>query len=175
MGLLSMLFGRNKLKKPRREEFFSVITAEISLSGRMDLHRTNKAGIVFNPVDSSFFENLDEEIRSLLAVSETSTGTQFKVVDDTYGTRWGSAGRPRLRGPCHHDSHDKRKPLWTTGSRIDCSQRCSAWSTRGKQAYWIYNYKRGNFLPHGADRPTDARQHIRDAVERRYGRGENAR
>ena len=88
MGLLSMLFGRNKLKKPNREEFFSVITAEISLSGRMDLHRTNKAGIVFNPVDSSFFENLDEEIRSLLAVSETSTGTQFKVVDDTYGTRW---------------------------------------------------------------------------------------
>ena len=79
MGLLSMLFGRNKLKRPEREKFFSVITAEVALSGRMDLHSTHKAGIVFNPVESSFFENLDDEIRSLLAVSETSTGTSFRV------------------------------------------------------------------------------------------------
>ena len=40
MGLLSMLFGRNKLKRPEREKFFSVITAEVALSGRMDLHST---------------------------------------------------------------------------------------------------------------------------------------
>ena len=60
MGIFSMLFGRNKLKKPEREKFFSVITAEVALSGRMDIRSANTAGIVFNPVESSFFENLDE-------------------------------------------------------------------------------------------------------------------
>ena len=146
MGLLSMLFGRNKLKKPQREMFFSVITAEISLSGRMDLHRTNKAGIVFNPVDSSFFENLDEEIRSLLALSKTSTGTQFKVVDDTYGTRWAVL-----------DDRDY-EDLVTTIHMISETVVDHGFADRllaavfgmeyeGKQAYWIYNYKRGNFYP----------------------------
>ena len=55
MGLLSVLFGRSKLRKPDREQFFSIVTAESSLRVRADLRTTEKAGIVFNPVESTFF------------------------------------------------------------------------------------------------------------------------
>ena len=88
MGLLSVLFGRNKLKKPDRERFFSVVTAGFALQGRTDLRLSDFAGIVFNPVESSFFDNLDPEIRDLLRVSGHATGTRYEIKDDSFGTRW---------------------------------------------------------------------------------------
>jgi hypothetical protein len=56
--------------------------------GRTDLRTTEKAGIVFNPVESTFFESLDSEIRDLLRISSDATGTRYEVVDDSHGTRW---------------------------------------------------------------------------------------
>ena len=146
MGLFSTLFGRNKLKKPEREKFFSIITAEVALSGRMDLRSTHKAGIVFNPVESSFFENLDSEIRSLLEVSETATGTQFEVVDDTFGTRWAS-----LEDRDFEDLVATIHLISETVIEHGFAERLLAAvfgvQYEGRNAYWIYNYKRGRFYP----------------------------
>ena len=146
MGLFSTLFGRNKLKKPDRDKFFSIITAEVALSGRMDLRSTHKAGIVFNPVESSFFENLDSEIRSLLEVSETATGTQFKVVDDTFGTRWAS-----LEDRDFEDLVSTIHLISETVIEHGFAERLLAAvfgvQYEGRNAYWIYNYKRGRFYP----------------------------
>ena len=88
MGLLSVLFGRNKLRKADREQFFSIITASVSLAGRTDMRLTDKAGVVFNPVESRFFEDLDSELRDLLRISGQSTGTRYEIKDDGHGTRW---------------------------------------------------------------------------------------
>ncbi len=146
MGILSTLFGRNKLKKPQREKFFSVITAEVSLSGRMDIRHTDKAGIVFNPVESSFFNNLEDEIQSLLQVSSRSTGTRFKIVDDTYGTRWVT-----LDDRDFEDLVSMLHLISETIAEHGFGDRMLAavfgMRYEGKQAYWIYNYKRGNFYP----------------------------
>lgn len=88
MGLLSGLFGRSKLKKGDREQFFSIITTADSLRGRTDLRLGEKAGIVFNSVESAFFETLETELRDLLNISGRATGTRFEITDDGYGTRW---------------------------------------------------------------------------------------
>ena len=146
MGIWSVLFGRNKLKKPEREKFFSVITAEVALSGRMDLRRTDKAGIVFNPVESSFFDNLDDEIRSLLSVSESSTGTQFRVLDDTYGTRW-VALDDRDFEDLVATIHLISETIVEHGFADRMLAAVFGVRYEGKDAYWIYNYKRGNFYP----------------------------
>ena len=69
MGLLGVLFGRSKLRKPNRERFFSITTAEVSLRGRGDIRPTKHAGLVFNPVESSFFDNLESELADLLRIS----------------------------------------------------------------------------------------------------------
>ena len=146
MGILSTLFGRNKLKKPEREKFFSVITAETSLSGRMDLRHTDKAGIVFNPVESSFFDNLDEEIRALLSVSESATGTRFNVVDDTYGTRWAVLDDKDFEDLVA-TIHLISETIVEHGFADRMLAAVFGIEYEGKQAYWIYNYKRGNFYP----------------------------
>ena len=52
------------MKKPDREKFFAVATAGFALRGRADVRLSELAGIVFSPVESSFFDNLDSEVRS---------------------------------------------------------------------------------------------------------------
>lgn len=146
MGIFGALFGRSKLKKPQREKFFSVITAEISLSGRMDLRHTDKAGIVFNPVESSFFDNLDSEIKSLLSISGGATGTRFEIVDDGYGTRWASLDDPDFEDLVT-TIHLISETIAEHGYADRMLAAVFAMKYERKPAYWIYNYKRGNFYP----------------------------
>ena len=146
MGVLSALFGRTKLRKPNRESFFSIVTAQDSLRGRTDLRTTEKAGIVFNPVESSFFENLDSELRELLRISGDVTGTRYEIKDDSFGTRWVVLD--------DRDFEDLVTTIHLVGETITehgFGDRLLAavfgFDYEGKKAYWIYNIKRGSFFP----------------------------
>ena len=144
MGLLSVLFGRNRLRKADREQYFSIVTASVSLAGRTDLHVTDNAGIVFNPVESSFFANLDSELGDLLNISKQSTGTEYKITDDGFGTRWVVLEDPDfedLASTIHLvgetiTEHGFGDRLLAAVFRVDYEER---------KAYWVYNIKRGNF------------------------------
>ena len=164
MGLLGTLFGRTKLRKPNRERFFSVITAAVSLLGRTDIRLSEKAGLVFNPVESSFFENLESELRDLLRVSERATGTRFEIEDDGHGTRWvvlddrdfeDLVATIHLVGEAITE-HGFADRLLAAAFRLDFER---------KRAYWIYNIKRGTFYPFvlSGDRQRD------NAAEMRLG------
>ena len=146
MGLLSVLFGRNKLRKPSRERFFSIVTAAFSLKGRTDLRLTEKAGLVFNPVESTFFENLDSELRDVLKLSGHATGTRFEIKDDGLGTRWVVLDDP--------DFEDLVTTIHLVGETITdhgFGDRLLAavfgFEYERQRAYWIYNIKRGQFHP----------------------------
>ena len=164
MGILNTLFGRSKLKKPSREEFFAIVTSAVPLSARADLDITNFAGVVFNPVESSFFAELDREIRDLLEISKVSTGTRFEIKDDGFGTRWVVLDDP--------DFEDLITTIHMIGETITdhgFGDRLIAAVLRfdfeGRQAYWIYNIKRGTFYPFvlSGDRQRD------NAAEMRLG------
>ena len=146
MGLLSVLLGRNKLRKANREEYFAIITAAVSLAGRTDLRLTEKAGLVFNPVESRFFENLDSELRDLLRISGRATGTRYEVKDDGHGTRWVLLD--------DRDFEDLASIIHIVGETFTehgYGDRLLAavfgFDYEGKKAYWVYNIKRGRFYP----------------------------
>ena len=146
MGLLSVLFGGNKLKKPDRDRFFSAITVADQLQGRLDLTPSDKAGIVFNPVESSFFDNLNVEIMDALRVSGRSTGTRFELKDDSFGTRW-----IVLQDRDFEDLVSTIHLIAETISEHGFADRMLAavleLRYEGRDVYWIYNYKRGRFYP----------------------------
>ena len=164
MGLLSTLFGGTKLRKPSREQFFSIVTTAIELSGSSTLRHTSKAGIVFNPVESSFFKELDSELQQLLKISGESTGTRFEIKDDEHGTTWVALDDP--------DFEDLVTTIHMIGETITdhgFGDRLIAavflFDFEGKPAYWIYNIKRGRFYPF-----VQAGAHQRDnAAEMRLG------
>ena len=146
MGLLSVLFGRNKLTKPNRERFFSIVTAADSLRGHTDIRPHEKAGIVFNPVESTFFENLDSEIRDLLRISGRSTGTRYEITDDSFGTRWvvlDDRDFEDLVSTIHMVTETIHEHGF--GDRLLAS--VFKFDYERGQSYWIYNYKRGRFYP----------------------------
>jgi len=146
VGIFDTLFGRSKLKKPQRERFFSIITAELSLSGRTDLRGTNKAGVVFSPVESSFFENMDTEIRDLLRISGTSTGARAEVKDDEHGTRWVIID-DRDFEDLVSTIHLVIETFVENGFGDRLIAAVFGFEYDRKKAYWIYYYKRGRFYP----------------------------
>jgi hypothetical protein len=117
-----------------------------SLQGRTDLRPTEKAGIVFNPVESTFFANLDSELRELLRVSAHATGTRYEVVDDSFGTRWvilDDRDFEDLVTTIHlvgetFTEHGFGDRLLAAVFQFDYERRT---------AYWVYNIKRGTFYP----------------------------
>ena len=146
MGFFSILFGRNQLRKPNPEKFFAIVTAESSLMGRTDLRPSGKAGLVLNPVESSFFDRLDSEVRDLLRVSGHATGTRHEVADDGFGTRW-----VKLDDPDFEDLVTTIHLVGETITEQGFGERLLAavfrFDYEGKKAYWVYNIKRGNFYP----------------------------
>ena len=146
MGLINVLLGRSTLRKPSRERYFSIITAAFSLRGRTDLRPTEKAGLVFNPVESTFFESLDSELRDLLRISGRETGTRYEIKDDGMGTRW-----VVLDDPDFEDLVTTIHLIGETFTDHGFGDRLLAaafhFDYEGKRAYWIYNIKRGSFYP----------------------------
>lgn len=146
MGLLSVLFGRQKLRQANRDAYFSIITAADSLHGHSDLLTIEKAGLVFNPVESTFFENLSSEITELLEISRRATDTHSEIMDDTYGTRWVVLA--------DHDFDDLVSVLHLVGEAFTehgFGDRLIAavfgFHYKCNRAYLIYNIKRGKFYP----------------------------
>ena len=146
MGLLSVLFGRNKLGKANREQYFSIATAAESLRGRSDLRPTEKAGLVFNPVESTFFDNLESELRDLLRLSGHATGTRYEIVDDGLGTRWVVLDDPDFEDLVS-TIHLVSETVADHGFADRILAEAFAFEYQRQDAYWIYNYKSGKFYP----------------------------
>ena len=164
MGIFTAIFGHTKLQAPSREEFFSIVGAAHDLESRTDLRPTQKAGLVVNPVESSYFDNLDAELRTLLDLSGRATGTRFEITDDEFGTRWIILDDP--------DFEDLVSLIHTTAETIiehGFADRLLAAAFlveyQGRPAYWLYNYKLGRFYPFV---PTASRQRD-NAAEMRLG------
>jgi hypothetical protein len=146
LGLFSVLFGASKLRKPNRDKYFAIVTAADSLRERSDIGPAESAGLVFNPVESTFFENLDSELRDLLKISGQTTGTKFEITDDGFGTRW-----VVLEDPDFEDLVTTIHMIGETITDHGFGDRLLAAVFRidflGKKAYWIYSIKKGTFYP----------------------------
>ena len=146
MGIFSTIFGHTKLRPPDREQFFSIIGAAYNLEARIDLRSTHRAGIVVNPVESSYFDNLYSEIRTLLDVSGRSTGTRFEIRDDEFGTRW-----VILDDPDFEDLvsliHTVTETIADHGFADRLLAAAFGFEFERRNAYWLYNYKQGRFYP----------------------------
>ncbi len=164
MGIFTAIFGHTKLKTPDRERFFSIIGAAQAMEANAILRGTGKAGVLVNPVESSYFDNLRAELSALLDVSARATGTRFEIEDDEFGTRW-----IILDDPDFEDLtsliHTITETIVDHGFGDRLLAAAFGFEFGGQPAYWLYNYKQGRFYPFA---PTAARE--RDyAAEMRLG------
>ena len=146
MGFLDVILGRTKPTKSKRDNLFAITTAEITLRNRYFCNHLGKAGISFKPVESSFFTNLDDEIRDLLKVSARSTGTDVSIREDSYGYKWVILEDP--------DFEDLVSLIYMIGETFadhgyGPSLLAAVFPFRegSKEFHWIYSFKRGRFYP----------------------------
>ena len=161
MGILGTLFGKKKQVGPNASGIFALVTAQVNLVDQYRLLSTGKVGLCFNPMDSSFFTNLEDEIRGLLEVGEHTAGTRYTIVDDDYGFRW-----VILQDDEFEDLATAAYLAAQTFADHGFAGRLLAvvfpFEYEGREIQWIYNYRRGNFYPFI---PLQGRQQRDNALE----------
>jgi hypothetical protein len=148
MGFLDALFGGGKkLKGPAPDRIFAMVTAQITLETSLDLKHKNQAGIVFQPLATGDFGQIVRDTEELLRSAAEDTGTQVETREDSYGYRW-----VVLNDPDFDDLVQAINVVSTEltaggyGDRLLASVFAFK-DPRGKDVYFIYNFKRGKYYP----------------------------
>jgi len=151
VGLFEVLFGRTKPVKSKSEALFAMATAEVTLSTSLQLTPAKRAGIVFKPVESSYFDQAEQELQGMLRQSSQDESLRFSTETDSYGFRWivlENDGFEELVAAQHMVSIT----LTDNGFGDQLLAAVFRFDTASHPVYWIYNYKRGSFypfVPHG--------------------------
>ena len=97
MGFFDVLRGGSrKLKQPAPDRLFAMSTAGVTMDTGMGLKSAGKAAIVFQPLATSDFDGIVEEMEEVLAGTGEETGTTIDKSDDEFGYRWMVLSDPDL-------------------------------------------------------------------------------
>jgi len=88
VGLLDTLLGRTKPVKSKSEALFAMATAQITLETKLHLTPAHRAGVVFRPVESSYFDEAEQQLQAMLGQSGKDENLKYETQTDSYGYRW---------------------------------------------------------------------------------------
>ncbi len=147
MSWFDALLGRQKPVKSQIEKLFAITTAQVTLSVKLELNPTGKAGICFRPVASSYFDAAESELKDLLRISARETGSKIDTEKDSYGFKW-----ILIRDEDFEDlvatMHMVSQTLGEHGFGEQLLAATFQFLDAKKQpVYWIYGYKRGCLYP----------------------------
>ena len=164
MGFLdALLGGSRKLKAPAPDRLFAMTTAHVALETGLDIKARGVAGIVFQPLGTADFEEIVSQTEELLRGTVEETGTRVESADDEFGYRW-----LILRDPDFEDLVVALNTVSTElqgggyGDRLLCC--VFAFEEKGREIYFIYNFKRGAyypFIPAPGDKARDSERELR--------------
>ncbi len=142
----AILGGRRKLASPAPDRLFAMTTAQATFELELGLKHRSVAGIVFQPIATSDFKGIIDDVTELLRGAAEDTGTTVDSADDEYGYRW-----VILRD---EDFEDLVVSLNLVSSQLqgggygDRLLACVfSFEESGRRVYFIYNFKRGSFYP----------------------------
>jgi hypothetical protein len=165
MGFLDALLGGRgkKVKGAAPDRLFAMTTANVTLETGLGLKHRETAGIVFQPLGTADFDAIMAETEELVRGTAEETGTELSSHEDEYGYRWLILADP--------DFEDLVVSLNTISSQLQSSGYgdrllCAvfAFEEKGKQLYFIYNFKRGAyypFVPAPGDKARDNERELR--------------
>ncbi|MBI2865307.1 MAG: hypothetical protein HYX94_12180 [Chloroflexi bacterium] len=147
MSFFDSLFGRSRPVKSKTERLFAMATGYVSMSVKLGLKSTGRAGICFKPVTTSRFDSAEAELKDLLELSGRETKSDLTNRTDSYGYRW-----ILLTDEDFEDlvatMHLVSQTLHEHGFGEQLLAGLFQFRDRdGRQLFWIYNYKRGSFYP----------------------------
>lgn len=165
MGFLGGIFGRRRLRAPRPEKVAALVVA----AERLRLPTGEKAGILFNPEEGASPSELADDIEDVLTSNGAEVGTPLEIHYDEFETAWIVVGNGDFRLLVFY-IHTLNEALFERGNGDRLLAAAFGVHFEKKNAYWIFNYKRGYFYPlvRGADgaRDNEAELRLGEAMER---------
>ena len=148
MGFLDSLLGRSRTPKPaKKDRLFAMTTAYVTLETSHGMKSGGKAGLVFQAEATSDFARILAESEELLRATGEETGTTVELSDDKYGYRWVVLGDPDVEDLVVGLSAVKDGlDVGGYGARI-LAAVFKFVREGGRDAYFIYNVKRGLWYP----------------------------
>lgn len=145
--LFDVLFGRTLPEPARTDKLFALATAYVELQEDYGLTSTGRAGIAYRPVESSFFDEAQAELRGVLQITGRETGTAVAVRRDAYGYEWVVFSDPDFEDLVS-TAHVVARILEDHGFGPQVLAALFEFTDgAGRRVYIIYNYKRGSFYP----------------------------
>jgi hypothetical protein len=164
MGFLDILTGKRKMKQPAESRLFAMSTAAITLDMSLELKKSGKAAIVFQPLATADFTSIVTDMEEVLRGTGEDTGTAVEKTDDSFGYRWMVLSDEEFEDlVVGINVVSQALQDGGYGERI----LCAVFAFRDPQTqpvYWIYNYKRGSyypFVPAGGDQRRDSERELR--------------
>ncbi len=148
MGFLDSLLGRSRTPKPAtKDRLFAMSTAHVTLETQHGMTSGGKAGIVFQAEATSDFSRIVADAEELLHATGEETGTEIRTTDDKYGYRWVVLSDPDVEDLVVGISSIKDSlDVGGYGARI-LAAVFRFTREGGRDAYFIYNVKRGLWYP----------------------------
>jgi hypothetical protein len=148
VGLLDVLTGRHKLSRPAAEDrLFALSTAYVTLQAGYGIVSAGAAGIVFQPLATSDFQQTERDMEELVRATASESGVKVSTEDDKYGFRWmvmRTGGLEDLVVAVNAVSNALEGGGY--GERILCAVFAFVDANKAP-LYLIYNYKRGFWYP----------------------------
>lgn len=147
MSWLDAVLGRAKPVRSSLDNLFGMSTAQLTLDTEFSLHATGSAAISFRPVSSGQFAELARDIEALLRASTKDAPLTWRTFKDSYGYEWiilQTDEFENLVASVHMVSRELQDGGF--GEQLLASV-FQFRDDRGRNVYWVYNYKRGTFYP----------------------------
>ena len=148
MGIFDSLLGRSRTPGPaKKDRLFAMSTAYVTLETEHGMKSGGKAGLVFQAEATSDFARIVAEAEELLRATGEETGTNVEVSDDKFGYRWVVVSDPDVEDLVVGLSSIKDGlDIGGYGARI-LAAVFKFTRDGGRDAYFIYNVKRGLWYP----------------------------
>lgn len=145
---LDVLLGRAARPAPAHsEKLLAIASAAVTMEAQLGFKAQSRAGLVFKPIESVYFERAQEELDGVLRIAVRETASRYQWWTDSFRYRW-----VILEDPDFEDlvatiqgaaqiliEHGFGEQLLAAVFRFD--------DREGNPFYWIYQFKRGVFTP----------------------------
>lgn len=146
-SILGVNAERDATREADPEDLFGMSTAYVTMEADLGYENADKAALCFSSVDSTDFEEMVDEVTSILEAGEAETGTTFSTHSDDHGYSWvvlADSSPEDLLTSIHFAADTFIEKGY--GSRLLAA--VFAFDKSGTDhAYWIYSFRRGAYYP----------------------------
>jgi hypothetical protein len=148
MRFFDALFGRTRLRRPKTEGLFDLVTAQVDLEVNLGWLPADTAALCLKPVTTVEFGVAQKELEELVRLAASDSGTAVRVEVDQFRYRWLIFTDPDfedLVGVIHIAGNE----LLDKGYGEQLLAAVFRFRPEGTADpyYLIYGYKRGAFYP----------------------------